>query len=112
MIILSENLLQRVKHKEGEEDKETTTNKQLILFIIKLLAKLLAPTYPDTFVQAVPIVAQLYAVSSEGLHLVSVNAVLCMAELCSHLGTRLIPYLQLFIPPLLKMLDFQDEQKR
>ncbi|XP_047143600.1 HEAT repeat-containing protein 1 isoform X1 [Hydra vulgaris] len=87
------------------------TNKQLMLYAMKLLAAHLCQKDKEIFLKSVPIVAQVYCLK-ETNNLVAVNAILCVAELSSHLKAAMLPYLPIFFKPILEKIkkegDYQN----
>lgn len=105
VVHLFKSLVSIVKHKE--EKNEGSGNKQLILYAIKLIAIKLCKGYKDAFLQSVPVIAQLYSLEDSNEKL-SINAMLCVAELCSLLKAEMLPYLPIIMKPLFTKLTVPE----
>jgi len=98
---LFDKIISLVQYKKSSTgNRESDVNKQLMLFVIKLLAVHLCSKYKDSFIKAIPVIVQLYAVEDID-NLVSINAMLCIAELSGYLQMEMLPYLPIFMKPLL-----------
>ena len=105
LIELCNTIMVLVKYKE--ENDEVAVNKQLMLYAVKLIAIKLCKTQKDPFLKAVPVVAELYAIEDSN-QMLSINAMLCVAELSSLLKTDLLPYLPIIMKPLFAKLSIKD----
>ena len=97
LLDLFRKLVQLSQYKEN--DTEPPLNKQLMLFTIKQLAILLCEKHKQEFINAVPIIVQLYAIEDGNL-LVSISAILCIAEFSVNLKADMLPYLPILMKPL------------
>ena len=93
-------------------DAEKMANKQLALYTLKLLCKVLGEEHPTEFVKVFP--AVIHCLETQGLPLpLLANALLCVAELVSCLKAHAIPYLPQFMPSMLeavKVIQDKDDE--
>ena len=106
---LAESLLDIAKMDSNES--ETPVNKQTALYTLKLLTRSLASKHQTEFIRMVPVVTQLFT-SEQANTQVRASALLFFAELVSCLTVKVISFLPIFMPPLLKVSGPQEELSR
>eukprot|EP00794_Sanderia_malayensis_P007770 gene7770-8616_t len=98
------NLAQMLVGLSLQTTEETAVNKQTALYALKFLIRLLSKNRTDEIAAIVPSIISVFASENAG-DPVRASGLLCLAELCACLETRVISFLPEFMPPVLNIFS-------
>ncbi|KAG8191512.1 hypothetical protein JTE90_019576 [Oedothorax gibbosus] len=91
------------KNNENNSKEENSLSRQSALYALHLLIKVIGPEYSAKFHKVLNVTIQLLnAKTNDEL---TVNALLCLAQLCSSMNVQVLPQLNTFMPLIINLLN-------
>ncbi|XP_015910084.2 HEAT repeat-containing protein 1 [Parasteatoda tepidariorum] len=84
------------------EQENNKISQQTILYSLHLLTKIIGSLYPSKFYKVLIVTVNI--LNSNQSQELTVNALLCLAQLCSSLNVEVLPQLNEFMPAIINML--------